>query len=173
MSYTTVTLPHASQRVNPDAFCERVNGIWFVCLETSNDLMYSTSNGAIWAKAEDSETGHTGVVTYVGFDGTNYVRIRGGLMAYSTDLQAWTAKASPFTVATWPERMAWNGTNWCTSGRAESGTQYIAYATNPTGTWTKQSTANAITRMVGPPPTTSMPGTASRCFGLGSGFRCC
>src|SRR5574337_44745 len=76
MSYTTVTRPHASQRVNPDAFCERVNGIWFVCLETSNDLMYSTSNVAIWAKAEDSETGHTGVVTYVGFDGTNYVRIR-------------------------------------------------------------------------------------------------
>src|SRR5574337_8470 len=145
MSYTTVTLPHATQRVNPDAFCERVNGIWFVCLETSNDLMYSTSNGAIWAKAEDSETGHTGVVTYVGFDGTNYVRIRGGLMAYSTDLQAWTAKASPFAVATWPARMAWNGTNWCTSGRSESGTQYIAYATNPTGTWTKQSTGLTTT----------------------------
>src|SRR5574340_885263 len=94
MSYTTVTLPHASQRVNPAGFCERVNGIWFVCLETSNDLMYSTSNGTIWTKADDSETTHTGVVTNVGWDGTYYVRIRGGLMAYSTDLQAWTAKAS-------------------------------------------------------------------------------
>lgn len=140
MTYTVVTLPHATQRVNPAGFCERVNGIWFVCLETSNDLMFSTSNGVVWAKADDSETGHTGVVTYVGWDGTRYVRIRGGLLAYSTDLQAWTAKASPFTVATWPARMAWNGTNWCTSGRAESGTQYIAYATDPTGTWTKQST---------------------------------
>src|SRR5574337_5155 len=154
MSYTTVTLPHASQRVNPDAFCERVNGIWFVCLETSNDLMYSTSNGAIWAKADDSETTHTGVVTYVGWDGTRYVRIRGGLMAYSTDLQAWTEKASPFAVATWPARMAWNGTNWCTSGRTESGTQYVAYATDPTGTWTKQSTG-----------LTTTPGTTVAWFG--------
>src|SRR5574337_960805 len=154
MSYTTVTLPHATQRVNPDAFCERVNGIWFVCLETSNDLMYSTSNGAIWAKADDSETTHTGVVTYVGWDGTRYVRIRGGLMAYSTDLQAWPEKASPFAVATWPARMAWNGTNWCTSGRTESGTQYVAYATDPTGTWTKQSTG-----------LTTTPGTTVAWFG--------
>lgn len=53
MTYTVVTLPHATQRVNPAGFCERVNGIWFVCLETSNDLMFSTSNGVVWAKAFD------------------------------------------------------------------------------------------------------------------------